>query len=83
MSTVWVLTVDHRHGRDTWVHATEEGAFGHLADYVSDWWTELVGRNDRVELPDEAPADTREAINTYFETVGDEYYDIESKEVLS
>lgn len=80
--TVWVLTIDHRHGQDTWVHLTEDGARGTLVNYVCEWWSELTGRNAHADLPEQAPADDQEAINTYFEWVGDEYYNIEKTTVL-
>lgn len=81
MSTVWILTIDHRHGRDISVNETEEGALAACAEYGRQWWSELVGRNDDVELPEEPPTDNVEAIKLYFDTVGDEYYELEQAAV--
>ncbi len=81
--TVWVLTVDHRHGQDMWVHETEAGAKGSLAGYVREWWSELTGRWDaREDLPAEAPDDDDEAIATYFENVDDEWSTLNQAAVL-
>ena len=74
---VWVLTIEHRHGHDTSVHQSEDGARNWLAEYVREWW------NDGGWLDDEQPPeDDSEAIDLYFEKVGDEYYSLDQCAVL-
>ena len=70
---VWVITVEHRHGSDTWVRKSENGAISSLAAYVSEWWSE-TGQSDM-------PTDAAEAIEKYFALVSDEFYSLEQFEV--
>lgn len=72
--TVWLLTIDHRHGTDTFVHKTEDGAKATLVCYVEDWWSEQCGD---LEIPDDDVA-----ITAYFDAAGDEYYSLEERTVM-
>lgn len=38
---VFVLTITHRHGTDTGVYRTREGAYTSLASYCRSWWNEV------------------------------------------
>jgi hypothetical protein len=78
--TVWVLSIDHRHGTNVYVHETEPGAKDSLVDYVRENWEDEVGRGFS-ELDAEPPADDQEAIDAYFDEVADESY-ILTNEVL-
>lgn len=59
--TVWVLTIEHRHGRDTLAFERKTAAEGHLFDYVKKWWSKAVG--DHLPMPE----DPQLAIETYFD----------------
>lgn len=77
---VWVLQINHRHGTDTFVHRTAEGANDELFDYVKMWWSEAVSRYG--ELPEAMPQDRDEAVNEYFESMQDvESYTLEQSSV--
>lgn len=57
---VWVLTINHNHGLDTFAHACEAAAYAQLDAYVQKWWEhEVTGH----ELPD----DPDERIRAYFD----------------
>lgn len=53
---VWVVTIEHKHGTDTAVHRTEEGAQRALQGYVDRWAEEEGVSND---------------IDEYFEATGE------------
>ena len=38
MRSIWVLIVNHKHGRNVSTHATEELAHRELFAYVTEWW---------------------------------------------
>lgn len=78
--TVWLLTIEHRHGTDHWVCATREIAEANLDNYVRTWWEEEID-----DKPMPATADER--IQQYFDEMADashpEYYTIEEHQVLA
>lgn len=67
---VWVLAINHRHGVDTFAHASEAAAHAQLDDYVQTWWDDEVVGHDM-------PEDSEERIRLYFgEFVPAESYEI-------
>ena len=40
--SAWVLLINHKHGQNISVHATEEGAQQALHAYCRDWWDEGI-----------------------------------------
>ena len=74
-ATVWVLTINHRHGTNIYVNKTEKGALAELSGYVYDNWDELTQRSDTPAIG--ISPDSDEAISYYFEVQTDEYYEIE------
>ena len=68
--TVTVVTIEHRHGTDTYVCATNAGAWKMLREYVAEWWeTEAV--------PGKIPKHAVDAVNAYFSHLDTEFYAIE------
>lgn len=55
--TVFIVTVEHKHGTDSWAHRTFEGAIASLAEYCREWW---AGEDD-------PPEDDEQCIKDYFE----------------
>lgn len=70
---VWVLWIDHRHGINIGVHATEAGALDGLAGFVDFWWHAELGVD-----ADKPPTIDEAAIIHYFGHVADETWSIES-----
>jgi hypothetical protein len=68
--TVYVVTIEHRHGIDTYVCATNEGAWKQLHDYVKEWW-------ESEAVPGEIPEHPPEAVRDYFDHVETEFYGLE------
>jgi hypothetical protein len=81
MSRIWVAAVDHRHGTNLLVAASEDDMLAQLADYcrgswheIFDWvWgsTEPRGTEPPPDMPD------REVVTTYFQAQaerGDEWH---------
>jgi hypothetical protein len=69
--TVYITTVHHKHGEDTWVNATEAGAKEALYEYVKEWWDELwedICYEDAPPIPEDRDA----AIAAYFKKWKDE-----------
>lgn len=66
---LWLLAVEHRHGRDESVHASEEDARNTLHAYVEEWW-------DREVRDAPIPPDRDRAIDAYFEAVDNEFHSI-------
>ena len=87
VSQVWVLSIHHRHGEDTTVHASESAAHGALLGYVAQWWLEVAGTEysgsdgQLRHAPQELPVDADVAIATYFEASPDEWFDLQQHEV--
>lgn len=71
---VWVLTIDHKYGTDTYVKRTEVGAKRELLSYVDRWW-------DEIDSTDAPAGTTEETIEFYFESREGEYYHIEEVEL--
>lgn len=74
--TIYILTINHRHGSGVTAHKSQEGALKALADYVAVEWEN--------EMPDGEPIPENEgdAISHYFSKMEDqEYYGIEETEL--
>lgn len=67
---VFTLTIDHRHGTDVYVNATEEGRLGALYGYACAWWADARRGDDT--LPAAPPEDADDAIDLYFDALGGE-----------
>jgi hypothetical protein len=80
--TVWVLQIEHKHGDDISVYASEEAALNAVGEYVRTWWNDMLV--DGIELS--MPESRDEAIEEYFEEMsnvrGREHYSILPCEVL-
>jgi hypothetical protein len=71
--SVWVCTFEHRDGLDVWVCASEELAYGELAEVCREFWEEarevdrdrLLAEDER-QLPPAPPEDDRGAVEEYF-----------------
>lgn len=70
--TVWILLIDHRHGRDMFVFDDQEKAHDALAAYCRAWWEDEIG-------DEAAPEDDGEIISQYFAVMNerDEFYEID------
>ena len=60
---LYVLTIDHKHGRDVSVHQTDLDANEHVLAYCKDWWTKELG----ADVP--MPEDPGQLIAQYFAVV--------------
>ncbi len=70
ITKVHVLTIEHRHGVNVYVHASAYGAGVALLDFIDEWWnTEF---DEDVEKPDDPDA----LVAAYFEGVESESYSI-------
>jgi hypothetical protein len=72
---IWVTTVEHKHGTNVSAFTTEELARADLAAFAREWWNDTG-------LDDEPPTDDNEAIEDYFDAVSDEFYSLESTELI-
>jgi hypothetical protein len=69
-SMIWTLLIEHDHGNNLTLHATEAAATDAAFSYVSEWWErELPGKR--------MPADPTKAIKSYFDKVDRESFAIE------
>ena len=72
------LTINHRFGVDTSVFGSLEALKHYLYDYVKHWWSSETENH-------KMPKDKQEAIDAYFEHVGNksesEWYDVGSSEL--
>lgn len=66
MPDVWVLNWEHRHGSDTAVFASREGAAQHRREIAAEQWDEEIGN----EIP--RPKDEEACANAYFAHMGDQ-----------
>lgn len=65
--TVYILSIDHKHGTNTYSHRTAEGAHRSLVSYVTEFWDTWVNAP--------MPADDDEMIELYFDQAsGEESY---------
>lgn len=66
--TIWIVTVEHRHGHDNWVSHTEAGAISQLATYCRENWEDSAA-------PDaEIPEDDQQCVELYFDENTIEFY---------
>lgn len=65
-ATVWGCIIEHDHGTDLSLHATEDAAKAHRRSYVTEWWETELGE----DLPDGGITD--DDVERYFEKVGNE-----------
>lgn len=72
---VFVTVYEHRHGTDVYAFATAQRAELERQRIASEWWSDVFG--DGEEMPD----DPSEAADIYFDTVTDEYFNVEECEV--
>jgi hypothetical protein len=71
MATVFLASIDHKHGTNRSLHRTEAAAMAEVYDYVVHWW----------DFEDGMPEDRAEAIGAYFEAAEDEFYAVEPLEL--
>ncbi len=73
---VVVLTINHRHGNNVYVAASQKLARELLYAYVQQWWGDIGSPKDGV--PEECPKNKKRAIDIYFSEFGrgDESYEI-------
>lgn len=71
--TAHILTISDRNETSGGIYSSAEAATLALAMYVEQSWDAVVGLGG---VPDEAPEDNEEAIDIYFESLGDESYTI-------
>jgi hypothetical protein len=69
---LWLLSIEHRHGIDSFIFLTEGEAKRALSEYVYQWWAEEMPENIAL------PLDEDEATRIYFE-----YVDAESATIQS
>lgn len=87
-TTVWVLDIEHRHGRNVDVYASEAAARAGLIAWVHNWWAEAVGVDAelgdgrRVTVQSEPPSDDNEAIDQYFAAKNDEHYNLRTTALI-
>lgn len=62
---VWLVLIDHSHGSDAEVYATEAAAKAGLYGFVAEYWGELWDDEDEESQP--LPEDHDEAIRLYFD----------------
>lgn len=67
---VFSLKIEHKHGSDITSHRSREGAMAVLHAYVLDWW-------EKEGVAGVIPSDRDEAIEAYFEEVGNEFWSID------
>ena len=53
MDKVWLLAIEHRHGTDHWVCATEAIALSCVDNHVQRWWEDEIEDEDMPTDPDE------------------------------
>lgn len=80
-NTVWLLSIEHRHGVNYSAHITESGAERGLLSHVAEWWDDEMQRRLGDDLPP-MPEEPQEAIAAYFAEIEDEFWTIEEIPVL-
>ena len=80
-NTLWLVSIETRHGTDNSAHITQAGAERAVQRYVAYWWDEEMQAEHGDEAPP-MPEDPDEAVTLYFEELDDEYYSIEQIPVL-
>lgn len=78
--TVWLFQVHHRHGDDVSVYSTKQKAVDGVYEWVAEYWDDEMIRqyNDVPQIP----SDRQEAIDLYFNSIDDEWYECFEKEIL-
>lgn len=71
---IWVVTITHKHGHDTYVAGTKREAYTTLDQYVSEWWASEVTSNLQ------QPRAIGKRIARYFENT-DETYEVLAHQV--
>lgn len=66
---IYVTTIRHDYGFDTWIDATRKKAISRLAKYCRNWWTDEI-------TSENCPRKNSEVVDRYFELCETEYYDI-------
>jgi hypothetical protein len=66
-----LVVISHRHGDDYSLVSTEEEALAYVHGYVSDWWS--YERERGIDLPARIPKDAEQAVDLYFEKVGESW----------
>lgn len=90
---IWVCTYEHRHGVDAWVCESESLALAMLAEVCREFWGEALEiqasqtlAETRERLPPEPPEADRDAVELYFEVLGEaprpEFFQIEAQQVI-
>lgn len=74
---VWILRIDHRHGDNSSVHRSQEGAYAALAAYVRTQWEDEMPKDEQL------PSTPDEAVDAYFARMNerDEFYSVEQTEL--
>lgn len=74
---VVILSIEHRHGHDSWACDTEQTAYGVLDHYVQTWWDD--------EMPADAamPPSAEERREAYFEQVCMESWCISASPIIT
>lgn len=74
----YVLTIDHRHGTNTTVHRSNEGATAELATFCRQW------AESDAKITNADGMEDSDLIEAYFAAMGeqDEFYSIERTELL-
>lgn len=73
-SKLWSLLIEHEHGHDLTLYATEDDARAAAFAFVTEWWSSEYPRK-------RMPRDRDEAVEAYFENHGSEAYFIDSHDV--
>ena len=72
--TIYLVSIEHKHGTDLYAFETINGASDHLYSYVSDWWPSDLP-------PIESMANHDDAVSLYFEDHETEFYSVQKTEV--
>jgi len=80
---VYVVTYDHKHGCDTWVCATEDGAWRSAAEVALEWVCDL----DNEELEKKVKAlykkgEYKKCALLYCQAIDTEFLSVEQRKVL-
>lgn len=70
---VYVLSIDHKYGTNIYVNMTDEGSRAELLKYVLENWEST--------MPKEHLLRTENAVEDYFSTTEEEFYEIEFCEI--
>lgn len=66
---VYVLIIDHRHGRNVSIHETDVDANVEVANFAREWWeTETSGYGGESAI---MPSDPGQLVSEYFDASGE------------